>query len=72
MRTRKEWFDLLPEDVREQAMKNVISENGIDYQEFMLLKHKNMWSCLNASFVFEFTNEGDRYWSKIASDPKWK
>ena len=59
MKTRREWYQLLPEDIREKAIKNT------DYLEG---KCESLHRALNGGFTFSISPEGSKYWNEISSN----
>lgn len=58
MKTIKEWFNDLPEDVREKALRNT-DDLRLESTELSLK------SALIGAFAWEDTPEGGDYWGKI-------
>lgn len=78
MRTRAEWFSLLPDDVREKAIFNTsqCSFSGPftkeETEKMLSLPQKNMRAAIQGAFIYGNTDEGKEYWRGIANDPQWK
>lgn len=67
--TREDWFNLLPEDVREKAYANLEREEGKEEMKDYLKMHQNhMSEALMGAFIFELSNEGLKYWLEILED----
>jgi hypothetical protein len=64
MKTRKEWFSLLPPDVEEMALEN----NTWSLET----KFKSMKSCLIFSFNWRKSPQGYDFWNEMANDEKYK
>lgn len=58
MKTIKEWFNDLPEDVREKALKNT-------NEAVLKQKSINLKMALLGAFTWEFSPEGYEYWKSI-------
>lgn len=64
MKTIKEWFNLLPNSIKELAIKNCISCQG---EEFLnTYKTSSLADALYNAFTFSETEQGFSYWDKIA------
>ncbi len=66
-KTRLQWFNNLPEDVRQKALVN-FQNNYPDSDMRMRLLHKEeakFEECIKASFVLSKTPEGENYWAQI-------
>lgn len=64
MKTRRQWFNTLPEDIKLKAMKATKKNYGVDYAECM----KTKCSSLEESILFGFTfseNGGFFYWDDV-------
>lgn len=74
MRTRAEWFELLPADVREKALDNLEKdpERSGTNKSKMTSAFTSMKLCLMGSFLFDKTPQGVKYWLKVSKDPRWK
>jgi len=59
MKTVKEWYDLLPEDIRIKAYANT-HLNHLQHSENTL--NRALWG----SFIFSQTPEGQEYWLNAA------
>jgi len=66
MKTRKEWFSLLPPDVEKMALENT----NVDLES----KAFTMQEALEGAFKWRFTpkGQGHDFWNTIANDEKYK
>jgi len=64
MKTRKEWFSLLPPDVEKMALDNT-KEWKLD------LECESMWWAL-CGVDWKNTKQGHDFWNAIANDEKYK
>lgn len=62
MKTAREWFEELPEDVRKKAINNSEKEGLDDIPELSLS------ISLFGAFVWSDTPEGHDFWSKIVDN----
>lgn len=56
MKKIREWFELLPEEHKDKALKSMV--NGETEQESMV-------SALSNGLIWQHTPEGKEYWSKL-------
>lgn len=59
MKTRKEWIDTLPEDIRERAYKYIDDLSST-------LLHSTLYFAISCSFVWGETAEGHRFWYLVS------
>lgn len=60
MKTRRQWFDSLPEPYRKQCHENLPANRRNEDYEF-----PDLYACLSSSFVFSQTPQGHDYWKNI-------
>lgn len=58
-KTIKEWFELLPDPYRSQALENTIQQWRLDEEEVSINES------LKGAFIWEDSSEGDYYWRNI-------
>ena len=60
MKTVKDWFELLPKDIRVKAYANT-------YKFKLNTKESSLFKALDSSFVWANSPEGQDYWIKAAN-----
>lgn len=58
--TIREWFEVLPDDIRELAIENAAKDSIIDIQK------DSFHDALSSAFIFASTKQGHNYWMEIA------
>lgn len=59
-KTIKEWFEILKEPYKTQAINN--TDEGI-----LILEVGSLWDALVSAFDWEHTEEGTCYWKKLST-----
>jgi len=60
MKTVREWFELLPEDVRTKAIANT--------PPYRLIREEDsLWNALASSFIWRTSPEKEYYWVNAAN-----
>lgn len=59
MKTRKEWIDTLPEDIRERAYKYT-------EKDMLGLLKPTLFEAISGAFVWDITSEKHKFWSLVA------
>lgn len=68
MKTRIQWFNGLPEEVKQQALRNYQNNiYGKLKEPDFLQRFNSLEECLSNSFVFGKTAEGRQYWLDVIS-----
>lgn len=77
MKSIKEWFNELPDDIREKAFKNTKAHakynkekkyDTLSYEQVLSLQSNTLNDALLGAFVFSITPEGQDYWWKIINE----
>lgn len=72
-RTIREWFEILPEEIRELAIENAMEYNKLHDEArgeaiIDVIKEDSLFEAITSSFVFSGTKQGHDYWSKIRNE----
>lgn len=70
IKTAREWFETLPDSIKELAIKNAMKHNlghdTITKTVFIdVIKKETLTDALTCSFVFSATEEGRDYWIDV-------
>jgi hypothetical protein len=66
-KTRLQWFNNLPEDVRQKALANFQNHYPDEEMQQRLLhrEESNLEDCIKGSFTFNQAKEGADYWEEV-------
>ena len=62
-KTIEEWFEYLPNDIKQKAINNIEKGNNISNRSV-----KSLEQAIDASFNWKGTDEGHDYWREISNN----
>jgi hypothetical protein len=60
MKTVREWFELLPEDIKAKALANTAPYR-------LSREEDSLWNALASSFIWRTSSEKEHYWINAAN-----
>lgn len=66
MKTRLQYFNNLPDEVKQKAISNMQNAQGINANDFLIQKCESLEEAIYGAFIFFNTAEGFNYWQNIS------